>query len=40
VGQNIIEASWEALSDAYIYGLIHSMEVAPETVEEPLAVSA
>ena len=24
VGQNIIEASWEALSDAYIYGLIHA----------------
>ena len=24
VGQNIVEASWEALSDAYIYGLIHS----------------
>jgi 2-isopropylmalate synthase len=23
VGQNIIEASWEALCDAYIYGLIH-----------------
>ncbi|HEX8509474.1 MAG TPA: citramalate synthase [Propionibacteriaceae bacterium] len=24
VGQNIIEASWEALSDAYRYGLLHS----------------
>ncbi len=24
VGQNIIEASWEALNDAYLYGLIHS----------------
>ncbi len=24
VGQNIIEASWEALSDAYLYGLIHA----------------
>ena len=23
-GQNIIEASWEALCDAYLYGLIHS----------------
>ena len=23
VGQNIVEASWEALSDAYLYGLIH-----------------
>jgi 2-isopropylmalate synthase len=27
VGQNIVEASWEALSDAYLYGLIHG--VAP-----------
>ena len=24
VGQNVIEASWEALSDAYLYGLLHS----------------
>ena len=24
VGQNVIEASWEALSDAYSYGLLHS----------------
>ena len=24
VGQNIIEASWEALCDAYVYGLIHA----------------
>ncbi len=24
VGQNIIEASWDALSDAYLYGLIHA----------------
>jgi len=24
VGQNIVEASWEALSDAYLYGLIHA----------------
>ncbi|HEX5906873.1 MAG TPA: citramalate synthase, partial [Propionibacteriaceae bacterium] len=24
VGQNIIEASWEALCDAYLYGLIHA----------------
>jgi 2-isopropylmalate synthase len=24
VGQNIIEASWEALSDGYLYGLIHA----------------
>ena len=24
VGQNIVEASWEALCDAYLYGLIHA----------------
>lgn len=24
VGQNIIEASWEALSEAYLYGLVHA----------------
>ena len=24
VGQNMIEASWEALSDAYLYGLMHA----------------
>lgn len=24
VGTNVIEASWEALSDAYLYGLVHS----------------
>ncbi|GAB3925315.1 (R)-citramalate synthase [Microlunatus endophyticus] len=28
VGQNVIEASWEALSQAYTYGLLHS-EVEP-----------
>ena len=28
VGQNIVEASWEALSDAYLYGLIHSEAAA------------
>ncbi len=28
VGQNIVEASWEALSDAYLYGLIHG-EASP-----------
>jgi 2-isopropylmalate synthase len=28
VGQNIIEASWEALSEAYVYGLLHA-EAAP-----------
>ncbi|CAA9304209.1 MAG: (R)-citramalate synthase [uncultured Friedmanniella sp.] len=31
VGQNIVEASWEALSDAYLYGLIHA-ESAVSTV--------
>src|SRR5215212_1485643 len=30
VGQNIIEASWEALCDAYIYGLVHSPGTAPQ----------
>jgi 2-isopropylmalate synthase len=31
VGQNIIEASWEALCEAYLYGLIHADdEVAVE----------
>jgi 2-isopropylmalate synthase len=28
VGQNIIEASWEALCDAYLYGLIHSEDAS------------
>jgi len=32
VGQNIVEASWEALSDAYLYGLIHA-----EHAVEPIA---
>jgi 2-isopropylmalate synthase len=27
VGQNIIEASWEALSEAYLYGLLHAEAV-------------
>jgi 2-isopropylmalate synthase len=39
VGQNIIEASWEALSEAYIYGLIHTMHVDTESVDPPLAVT-
>jgi 2-isopropylmalate synthase len=44
VGQNIIEASWEALSDAYLFGLIHSPDVAREAnllssrTPEPAAV--
>ena len=29
VGQNIIEASWEALCDAFLYGLIHSDQARP-----------
>ncbi|MBA3528981.1 MAG: citramalate synthase, partial [Propionibacteriaceae bacterium] len=29
VGQNIIEASWEALSEAYLYGLVHSDLTSP-----------
>jgi len=29
VGQNIVEASWEALSDAYLYGLIHAHDADP-----------
>jgi 2-isopropylmalate synthase len=29
VGQNVIEASWEALSDAYLYGLLHAEAVDP-----------
>jgi 2-isopropylmalate synthase len=28
VSENIIEASWEALTDAYLYGLLHPREVA------------
>ncbi|MBA8795471.1 2-isopropylmalate synthase [Friedmanniella endophytica] len=31
VGENIIEASWEALTEAYVYGLIHA-GVSPEPV--------
>ncbi|GAA1830800.1 citramalate synthase [Microlunatus capsulatus] len=32
VGQNIVEASWEALSDAYLYGLIHAETPEPAAV--------
>ncbi len=43
VGQNIVEASWEALSDAYLYGLIHA-DTAHETTgqrsAQPAGVSA
>lgn len=33
VGTNVIEASWEALCDAYRYGLIHLLENRVEPVE-------
>ena len=29
VGHNIVEASWEALSDGYLYGLLHADDAAP-----------
>ncbi|RYZ25152.1 MAG: hypothetical protein EOP01_10710, partial [Propionibacteriaceae bacterium] len=29
VGQNVVEASWEALSDAYLYGLLHAESAEP-----------
>jgi 2-isopropylmalate synthase len=36
VGQNIIEASWEALCDAYLYGLIHADDtVVPQPSDLP-----
>src|SRR4051812_43287589 len=40
VGQNIVEASWEALSDAYLYGLIHAEEaITPRTShQQPVTV--
>lgn len=31
VGQNVIDASWEALAEAYSYGLLHSDAVVPPT---------
>jgi 2-isopropylmalate synthase len=34
VGQNIIEASWEALCDAYLYGLIHSEDASNLSASE------
>ena len=46
VGHNVIEASWEALSDAYLYGLIHSaharpgLEANPNTPDPSAAESA
>ncbi|HEX6758245.1 MAG TPA: citramalate synthase [Propionibacteriaceae bacterium] len=38
VGQNIIEASWEALCDAYLYGLIHADDV-PDLSASELAIA-
>jgi 2-isopropylmalate synthase len=42
VGQNIIEASWEALVESYVYGLIHADQLAvsqlPELETVPLGV--
>lgn len=38
VGQNIVEASWEALSDAYLYGLIHAEDTTPSRTSVPQAV--
>ena len=38
VSENIIEASWQALYDSIVYGLLHSDDgvlLAPATVEEP-----
>jgi len=36
VGQNIVEASWEALADAYLYGLIHADDpVVPKQSDLP-----
>jgi 2-isopropylmalate synthase len=34
VGQNIVEASWEALSDAYLYGLIHADDPVVPTLSD------
>ncbi len=36
VGSNVIEASWEALSDAYLYGLVHHL-AEPATAGGPVA---
>ena len=32
VGQNVVEASWEALSEAYLYGLLHAEPADPAEV--------
>ena len=39
VGQNIVEASWEALSDAYLYGLIHAEDTTPSRTSLPQPVT-
>jgi 2-isopropylmalate synthase len=39
VGQNIVEASWEALSDAYLYGLIHAEDASPSRTSVPQPVT-
>ena len=38
VGQNIIEASWEALVEAYVYGLIHADQLAMSHLSEVEAI--
>ena len=40
VGTNIIEASWEALCDAYRYGLIHLLENRPPQPDRPASQGA
>ena len=37
VSENIIEASWEALTDAYLYGLLHPREVGEGVTHRPAA---
>ena len=34
VSENIIEASWEALVDGYLFGLLHPREIE-ESASEP-----
>ncbi|MCA1672369.1 MAG: citramalate synthase, partial [Actinobacteria bacterium] len=33
VSSNIIEASWEALSDSYVYGLLHNEDSTPDAAD-------
>lgn len=37
VGANIIEASWEALSDAYLFGLVHDVSYTEGHIDETRA---